>query len=75
MYKTIKGIYKKGQIIPKEPIDIEQDEVELFITFLKEEKTEPESVQLSNSTLYTIGDRAVEGKFKDGSANHDQYIY
>jgi len=38
MYKTIKGIYRKGQIVYMEPVDIDEDEVEVIITFLKEER-------------------------------------
>ena len=75
MYKTIKGLYKKGRIIPIEPVKFDQDEVELFITFFQEEKIEEESISSADNLLYTIGDRALEGKFTDASERHDQYLY
>lgn len=75
MYKTIKGLYKKGRIFPVEPVKFYQDEVELFITFLQEEKIEEESLSSADNLLYTIGDRALEGKFTDASERHDQYLY
>jgi len=75
MYKTIKGLYKKGRIIPIEPVKFDQDEVELFITFLQEEKIEEKSISSADNLLYTIGDRALEGKFTDASERHDQYLY
>ena len=49
MYKTIKGLYKKGRIIPMEPVKFDQDEIEIFITFLQEEKVEEENL---SSSLY-----------------------
>jgi hypothetical protein len=75
MYKTIKGIYKKGQIIPKEQIDFVQDEIEIFITFLEEENLDQASLSSTDELLYTMGDRAVEGKFRNASERHDQYLY
>jgi len=75
MYKTIKGIYKKGQIIPKEPIDFSEDEIEIFITFLHEGKIDEESISSADNLLYTIGDRAVEGTLTDASERHDKYLY
>ncbi len=30
MYKTIRGIYRKGQIIPKEPLEFDEEEIEIF---------------------------------------------
>ena len=77
MYKTIKGIYKKGQIIPMESLEIEQDETEVIITFLLEEKGKREEKVLSSADalLYTIGDRAIEGRFTDASEKHDHYLY
>ena len=75
MYKTIRGIYKKGQIIPMEPIDFDQDEIKIFITFLQDEKIDEESLSSGDSLLYTMGDRAVEGKFTNASERHDQYLY
>jgi len=76
MYKTIKGIYKKGRIIPMEPLEIEQDEIEVIITFLKGERKGEEKVLSSADTLlYTIGDRAIEGRFTDASEKHNHYLY
>jgi len=77
MYKTIKGLYKKGQIIPMESLEIEQDETEVIITFLLEEKGKREEKVLSSADtlLYTIGDRAIEGRFTDASEKHDHYLY
>lgn len=74
MYKTIKGIYKKGQIIPKEPIDFGEDEIEIFITFLHEGKTDEESMSSADNLLYTMGDRAKEGTLTDASERHDKYL-
>ncbi|HAG08207.1 MAG TPA: hypothetical protein DCK87_01385 [Desulfotomaculum sp.] len=75
MYKTIRGIYKKGQIIPKEPIDFSQDEIEIFITFLHEEKIDEETISSADDLLYTMGDRALEGTLTDASEKHDKYLY
>ncbi|MFQ5824576.1 MAG: hypothetical protein ACE5JB_11015 [bacterium] len=75
MYKTIKGLYKKGRIIPTEPIDFDQDEIDVFITFLQEEKMEEESLSSADNILYTMGDRALEGRFTDTSERHDKYLY
>jgi Zn/Cd-binding protein ZinT len=76
MYKTIKGIYRKGQIVYMEPVEIDEDEVEVIITFLKEEKKEEEKIVSStNRLLYTMGERAVEGKFTDASERHNHYLY
>ena len=76
MYKTIKGLYKKGRIIPMEPLEIEQDETEVIITFLKGERKGEEKVLSSADTLlYTIGDRAIEGRFTDASEKHNHYLY
>lgn len=75
MYKTIKGLYKKGRIVPMEPVEFDQDEVEVIITFLEEEKAEEEPLSSADKVLYTMGDRALEGKFPDASERHDQYLY
>lgn len=76
MYKTIKGIYKKGQIVPMEPLEIDQDEVEVTITFLqKEKKEEKRLLSSADRLLYTMGDRAIEGKFTDASEKHNHYLY
>ena len=75
MYKTIKGIYKKGRIIPMESIDFDQDDIEIFITFLFTEKVKEESPSSADNLLYTMGDSAVEGKFTNTSENYDQYLY
>ncbi len=75
MYKTIKGLYKKGRIIPMEPVKFDQDEIEIFITFLQDEKVEEENLSSADNLLYTMGDRALEGRFTDASENHDQYLY
>ena len=76
MYKTIKGIYKKGQIVPIEPLEIDQDEVEVTITFLqKEKKEEKRLLSSADRLLYTMGDRAIEGKFTDASEKHNHYLY
>ena len=75
MYKTIKGLYKKGRIIPMEPVKFDQDEIEIFITFLQEEKIEEQSLSSADNLLYTMGERALEGRFTDASERHDQYIY
>lgn len=76
MYKTIKGIYKKGRIVPMEPVEISQGEVEVIITFLqKEKKEEKRLLSSADRLLYTMGDRAIEGKFTDASKKHDHYLY
>lgn len=76
MYKTIKGLYKKGWIVPMEPVEFNQDEVEVIITFLQEEKKAEEGpLSSADKLLYTMGDRAFEGKFTDASERHDQYLY
>lgn len=76
MYKTIKGIYRKGIILPLELVDLNQDEVEVIITFLKEgEKAEVEHLSSSDRLLYTIGERALEGKYTNTSERHDYYLY
>jgi hypothetical protein len=75
MYKTIKGLYKKGRIIPMEPVKFDQDEIEIFITFLHDEKGEEENISSADNLLYAMGDRALEGRFTDASENHDQYLY
>lgn len=76
MYKTIKGIYKKGQILPMEPVEIGQAEVEVIITFLQGEKKKEERLLSSaDRLLYTMGDRALEGKFTDASEKHNHYLY
>ena len=75
MYKTIKGLYKKGRIIPMEPVKFDQDEIEIFITFLQDEKVEEEHLSSADNLLYTMGDRALEGRFTDASEKHDQYLY
>lgn len=76
MYKTIKGIYKKGRIVPLEVVEVNQDEVEVIITFLGEEKkANDKPLSSADRLLYTIGDRALEGKFTDASERHDKYLY
>jgi len=76
MYKTIKGVYKKGQIIPMELLEIGQAEVEVIITFLQEEKkVEERLLSSADRLLYTMGDRAIEGKFTDASEKHNHYLY
>jgi hypothetical protein len=76
MYKTIKGIYKRRQIVPIEPIELNQSEVEVIITFLQEEKKTEDKFQSSISgLLYTMGDRAAQGKLADTSEKHDHYLY
>lgn len=75
VYKTIRGIYKKGRIIPKEPIDFGEDEIEIFITFLQEEKMDGQPISSADKLLYSIGDRALEGRLNNASENHDQYLY
>jgi len=75
MYLTIKGLYKKGRIIPMESVTFDQDEVEIFITFLQEGKVEEVSLSSADNLLYTMGDRAVEGKLTNASEKHDQYLY
>ena len=76
MYKTIKGIYKKGRIVPLEAVEFTQDEVEVIITFLREEKRIKEKpLSSADRLLYTMGDRALEGKFTDASERHDNYLY
>ncbi len=75
MYKTIKGVYKKGKIIPMEHVNFDEDEVEIFITFLQEEKVSEDSISSADDLLYTMGDRALEGKFRDASEKHDHYLY
>ena len=76
MYKTIKGIYKKGRIVPLETVEVNQEEVEVIITFLREEKKAKEKpLSSADKLLYTMGDRALEGKFTDASERHDNYLY
>ena len=76
MYKTIKGVYKKGQIIPMELLEIGQAEVEVIITFLQEEKkVEERLLSSADRLLYTMGDRAIEGKLTDASEKHNHYLY
>ena len=76
MYKTIKGIYKKGRIVPMEPVEIGQAEVEVIITFLQGEKKKEEKLLSSaDRLLYTMGDRALDGKFTDASEKHNHYLY
>lgn len=76
MYKTVRGIYKKGKIIPTESVEINLDEVAVIITFLKEEGKSEENLQSSaDRLLYTMGDRALEGKFTNSSEKHDYYLY
>ena len=76
MYKTIKAIYRKGQIVYMEPVDVDEDEVEVIITFLKEErKGKKKLLSSTNRLLYTIEDRAVEGKLTDASERHNHYLY
>ena len=75
MYKIVKGLYKKGRIIPMEHVKFDQDEVEIFITFLQQEKIEEESISSADNLLYTMSDRALEGRFSDASERHDQYLY
>ena len=75
MYQTIKGIYRKGQIVPLEEIELERDEVNLIITFLDDNGSELETQTSAHEILYTMGDRAAEGKLKDGAENHDKYLY
>jgi len=58
-----------------EPVDFGQDEIEIFITFLQEEKIDGESLSSADDLLYTMGDRALEGKFRDASEKHDHYLY
>ncbi len=75
MYKTIKGIYKKGQIVPIEPVEIDQDEVKVIITFLQERGVEEKLLSSADRLLYTMGDRALAGQFTDASEKHDHYLY
>ena len=76
MYKTIKGIYKKGQIIPMEPLEIEQDEAEVIITFLQGKRNSKEkALSSADRLLYTIEERAIEGRFTDASEKHNHYLY
>ena len=76
MYTKIKGVYKKGQIIPMELLEIGQAEVEVIITFLQEEKKVKERpLSSADRLLYTMGDRAIEGKFTDASEKHNHYLY
>jgi len=76
MYKTIKGVYKKGQIIPMEPLEIEQDEAEVIITFLQGKRNRKEkSLSSADRLLYTIEERAIEGRFTDASEKHNHYLY
>lgn len=76
MYKTVRGVYKKGKIIPTESVGINQDEVAVMITFLDEEKGVEDNLESSaDKLLYTMGDRALEGKFSDASEKHDYYLY
>jgi predicted DNA-binding antitoxin AbrB/MazE fold protein len=75
MYKTIKGIYKRGQIVPLEKVELEKEEVDIIITFLDDEDKEDENQSSAHELLYSIGDRAVEGKLTDAAIRHDYYLY
>ena len=75
MYKTIRGLYKKGEIIPIEPILFDEDEIELFITFIREEKPEEDSSTSADHLLYSMGERALNGSLNDASEKHDKYLY
>lgn len=75
MYKTIKGIYRSGQIVPLEKVDLKKDEVDIIITFLEDEDKEDGNQSSAHELLYSIGDRAVEGKLTDASVRHDYYLY
>ncbi|MDM8543395.1 hypothetical protein QUF90_20165 [Desulfococcaceae bacterium HSG9] len=77
MYSSIRGIYKKGKIIPIEPIENDKDEIDVIITLLIENNNTP-NLNVDNSDdeiLRTMGERSVEGKFSDASESHDQYLY
>ncbi len=58
-----------------EPVKFDQDEIEIFITFVQDEKVEEENLSSADNLLYTMGDRALEGRFTDAPENHDQYLY
>jgi hypothetical protein len=75
MYYTIKGVYRKGMIIPAEPTEFMRDEMEVIITFLNPEDNRSEFLKSDDEILYTMGDRAAEGTFTDSSESHDRYLY
>jgi len=75
MYYTIKGVYRKGMIIPTEPTEFMRDDMEVIITFLNSEDKSPELLKSDDEILYTMGDRAVDGNFTDASEFHDRYLY
>lgn len=76
MYKTVRGVYKKGKVTLTESVEINLDEVAVMITFLNEEKGVEDNLKSSaDKLLYTMGDRALEGKFNDASEKHDHYLY
>lgn len=78
MYKTIKGFYKKGRIVPLEPVELNQEEAEVIITFLgkkREKTTEEKNLSSADDILYSMGEKALEGTLTDASENHDQYLY
>ena len=76
MYKAIKGVYKGGQIIPEEQVEVKAEKVPVIITFLQDEPEIKEAaLSSSDEILFTIGERAVEGKLKDAAERHDYYLY
>ncbi|MDI6786679.1 MAG: hypothetical protein QMD92_08240 [bacterium] len=63
--------------LPKEDIKFLSQKakvVGISIEMIVREMVERE-ICLSHDLLYTMGDRAVKGGPKDGSAHHDRYLY
>lgn len=54
---------------------IEKKEIDNIITFLDDEDKKDENQSSAHELLYSIGDRAVEGKLTDVAARHDYYLY
>jgi len=78
MYYTIRGVCRHGQIIPAEPVKYDSsEEVDVIITFLDPEKDAGKSEPLTSEDeiLYTMGQRAANGRFSDASVCHDRYLY
>jgi len=78
MYYTIRGVCRQGQIIPSEPVKYESsEELDVIITFLLPEKDPGKSEFLTSEdeVLYTMGERAANGRFADASECHDRYLY
>ncbi len=78
MYYTIRGVCRQGRIIPAEPVKYDSsEEIDVIITFLHTENNTGKSEILTSEDeiLYTMGERAANGRFSDASVCHDRYLY